>query len=240
MRLSSLWTCASRRVRAEAPSDADTLYSMIAAQFSRAFFADSDNEAFMDINQATKGCPIFKLPGELRNKIYRYALVAEDSDYTVMQCRSQLVPGLLNTCKAIRHECHAIYFMENSFVLLLRSYDCVLVEKWVKAIAPYKSSLKELPKTKIVLDMHRHWGKFATWLKRVRPTVRESIGLVVQDWPQTPLFPGSTITYDQVLMVETFKLSYQASTWKARRYLQQSCVMQHNDGILYLDWVIHG
>ncbi|KAK6433988.1 hypothetical protein LTR95_009828 [Oleoguttula sp. CCFEE 5521] len=212
---------------------------MIAAQPSRAFYADSDNEAFVDMNQDIEDCPIFKLPRELRNKIYRYALVAEDSDYIVMQCRLQLVPGLLNTCKAIRHECHANYFLENSFILLLRSYDCVQVEKWVKAVALYKTSLKELPDTEIVLDMHRHWSRVPTWLRRVRPVVQQSMGLAIQEWPQSPQYPG-ILTYDQGLMVDTFKLSYQPSTWKARRCLQQSRMMQHSDGILRLYWVIYG
>ncbi|KAM3419526.1 hypothetical protein BST61_g2869 [Cercospora zeina] len=72
-----------------------------------------------------------KLPGELRNRIYIYSVVAQDKvikvtakhheDCSEGRCRhtkaSYNLPGLLSTCRQIRAECAMIYFTENKTIL---------------------------------------------------------------------------------------------------------------------------
>ena len=59
--------------------------------------------------------PFARLPGELRNRIWRSALI-ETNDSILMGATTP-VPALLATCHQIRQECHGIYFGENVFHL---------------------------------------------------------------------------------------------------------------------------
>ena len=62
-------------------------------------------------------CSLTQLPAELRNKIYRYALVAANK---VFQLTSLRQPALLAACRQIRSEATPIFFAENTFDLHVR------------------------------------------------------------------------------------------------------------------------
>lgn len=92
------------------------------------------------------------LPPELRNKIYRAALVSPSPICLSTRSRSNpsssaigarttytsvQEPALLATCRRIRHEALKIFYSENIFFSALR--DPIAV--WLKAIGPAKASL---------------------------------------------------------------------------------------------------
>lgn len=56
------------------------------------------------------------IPGEIRNQIYRLALLEPD-DIDVSRAGSRLEPGLLRCCRAIRTEAMDIFCGENTFVI---------------------------------------------------------------------------------------------------------------------------
>ncbi|TKA31392.1 hypothetical protein B0A50_02238 [Salinomyces thailandicus] len=100
-----------------------------------------------------------RLPGELRNVIYRYAFVPSPADQPVLLSGSDLVcgtgacvhqklpiaaPGIASTCKQIRNELLPIFVTENGF-----RFDAVMVRNrcagnWVKALNCYARMLKKV------------------------------------------------------------------------------------------------
>ncbi|KAI7362801.1 hypothetical protein KC336_g21649, partial [Hortaea werneckii] len=60
-----------------------------------------------------KTCRFLQLPGELRNQIYRYALVSDKAIEITPTGPGE--PPLLSTCVTIRRETKGIYYPENNF-----------------------------------------------------------------------------------------------------------------------------
>jgi len=70
------------------------------------------------------------LPPELRNRIYRYALVTDDRINVQRHVNVPSPPGLLQTSRQIRNETHAIYSIENSFHFIVFDFDAFLLQRW--------------------------------------------------------------------------------------------------------------
>ena len=104
------------------------------------------------------------LPGELRNRIYYYAVVQEQPiiDTTLIESRSYNIPGtivdkltltwrhtepaLAKACKLFRHEVLSIFYTENTFVLTPNPYDADRVRgkqahDWVRSTGKYSSMI---------------------------------------------------------------------------------------------------
>lgn len=60
------------------------------------------------------------LPGELRNEIFRLALL-ESEEIVIKRRRRSIEPGLLRTCAAVRGEARPIFCGENKFRATLRN-----------------------------------------------------------------------------------------------------------------------
>ncbi|KXT08207.1 hypothetical protein AC579_3314 [Pseudocercospora musae] len=82
-----------------------------------------------DTPAATSQSPFFRLSAELRNKIYRLALL---QDSKIDMCAPS--PGLLDVSRKIRSEALAIYYYENWFLCLLPDSDPALLVRWIKAM----------------------------------------------------------------------------------------------------------
>lgn len=80
-------------------------------------------------NPPDQTSPLLDLPGELRNRIYRAALLEDHIDVE-NACFAE--PGLLRTCKMIRHETGPIFYAENMFEIEVRDYDSAAIVKWTK------------------------------------------------------------------------------------------------------------
>ena len=79
---------------------------------------DSNMSTLLAIKQTanSKHSPLLsKLPGELRNKIYRYVLLQEAIEIQLAPIYEKT--NLLRTCSQIRKEASAIFFSENIFVI---------------------------------------------------------------------------------------------------------------------------
>lgn len=66
--------------------------------------------------------PLFKLPPELRNTIYRFAIVTED-DLQITKTGGIPEPALLSVSKTVRSETFGLFYHENRFSCIVRYYD---------------------------------------------------------------------------------------------------------------------
>lgn len=72
--------------------------------------------------QAFTTSTLYKLPPELRNRIYSYAPATDDGWVDVTEENGIPEPALLFTCKHIRKEAIGIFYNENKFLLIIK--DC--------------------------------------------------------------------------------------------------------------------
>ncbi|KAK3653160.1 hypothetical protein LTR56_004696 [Elasticomyces elasticus] len=72
--------------------------------------------------------PLARLPGEMRNRIYRLVLISNSNIRINHTGPSH--PPLLLTCRAIRAESFVIYWKENQFVVPIPNYDSDLCIRW--------------------------------------------------------------------------------------------------------------
>lgn len=74
---------------------------------------------------ASAPVPFLDLPGELRNHIYRYSLVTVDSIAITDGGKVPLwmPPAVLATCRQIRNEALPIYYIENSFMAPIPTFQ---------------------------------------------------------------------------------------------------------------------
>ena len=83
--------------------------------------------------------PLALLPGELRNTIYTHILInSYPIDITYPTTARE--PGLLTTCRQIRHEVSAMYYSENSF-LLHHNIDRPVDLSWACALGFERASM---------------------------------------------------------------------------------------------------
>ncbi|KAK4548839.1 hypothetical protein LTR36_008612 [Oleoguttula mirabilis] len=78
---------------------------------------------------------LMSLPGELRNHIYRLALLSPSR----VQIRHDTVgqPGLLQTCHQIRNEAKPIYYKENEFTVTVTNFDFGLDMFFIQQCIPH-------------------------------------------------------------------------------------------------------
>ena len=111
--------------------------------------------------------PLFDLPPELRNKIYRYALV-RNRELPITKSRGIPEAPLLSVSKLVRSETYELFYLENKFKCVVHNYDptslMLLDRRW--------SALARIPGTTlgdtIDVDIHwrgkRNWKNLVTWL----------------------------------------------------------------------------
>lgn len=77
--------------------------------------------------QSDDRSPLLRLPAELRNDIYRFALVASGDIIIKAGLTPPPEPGLLATCRKIRSEALSIYYEENRFSFGIRDVDATMM-----------------------------------------------------------------------------------------------------------------
>lgn len=87
--------------------------------------------------------PLFKLPAELRNTVYRLVLTGE-GPLTVKKDEIGNLMALLRTCKQTREEASSIFYSENRFIFPLdgRSIDAGL--EWLKGLGRNAAMIRAL------------------------------------------------------------------------------------------------
>ncbi|KAK4613901.1 hypothetical protein CLAFUW4_09311 [Fulvia fulva] len=110
----------------------------------------------------TTTCKLLELPAELRNKIYRYSICEKDGIEVPRTGREQ--PGLTRTCKQIRKEATAIYYLENIFLVDAPGFDrytCERIERQARAHV-------NIGKLDFLIDTEAYsysWSELVKWLK---------------------------------------------------------------------------
>ncbi|KAK4549719.1 hypothetical protein LTR36_005020 [Oleoguttula mirabilis] len=109
--------------------------------------------------------PFFKLPGELRNRIYRLVLI--DDDLIQVEKEGFEEPPVLLVCHDIRSEALPIYYCENHFCLCVKSFNPTVALCWTRKIRELKKHYNiSLPIT-VDMDMYANWSNLILWLQRL-------------------------------------------------------------------------
>ena len=102
------------------PLEASTnqLTNAYAAAFDTVLFESlrlSNEPAPRFIREVPPDCPFLALPGEIRNRIYRFVLVAERPFTVQLQWSKPLETALLRVNKQVFEEASSIFYAENAF-----------------------------------------------------------------------------------------------------------------------------
>ncbi|KAK5127473.1 hypothetical protein LTR85_006812 [Meristemomyces frigidus] len=111
--------------------------------------------------------PLLALPGELRNRIYRLALV---EPRLVLLNRTKFVePALLVACHQIRHEAAPIFYGENDFRIPVPNYDSTICKLWtvkVRAVRRKYDIHIETSLSRGTGHEEPNWENAIKWLQR--------------------------------------------------------------------------
>lgn len=101
---------------------------------------DSSAPAVLTTAQSVANCHLFKLPPELRNRVYEYA-VAVDPEHTPTDLGTEYgikittkhgipEPALLSSCKTIRREAIGIYYTIHNMDMIIENFDSTPLLLW--------------------------------------------------------------------------------------------------------------
>lgn len=110
-------------------------------------------------------CRLLELPAELRVRIYEDALLQEDR--VEITKRSFAQPGLLRTCRQIRHEASTIHYNKNKFSVWALGFDSGVLKRFCTQAAGFWDNY-DLERMDVVLHNHRvqpSWGNVLKWMK---------------------------------------------------------------------------
>ena len=107
--------------------------------------------------------PLFKLPPELRNMIYRFALLTAE-DLEITETHGIPEPALLSVSKIVRSESYKLFYFENNFSCMIEHYSSATIQ------LAFRKASKDDPRTGIrrpkmmIYHQQRHWGNLVRWL----------------------------------------------------------------------------
>ena len=113
------------------------------------------------LNDDTPRCKFIELPAELRNRIYRLALLEPDA-IKINDSSTPQEPSLLSACRQIRQEAISIYYGENHFELQVADLDPTTAQKWLSG-----STLRLKSKHRYKIDNSNNWKNLLRWIKGV-------------------------------------------------------------------------
>ena len=121
---------------------------------------------------------LLELPGELRNKIYRYCLVVGDEHDTeylmrittngrfVVVTKDLKIPPLLSVSQQVRNEAIHIWYAANTFRVSLQDYDPTLYLAWKRHVDVI-SRTAPLEKLWIQVTGDPKWSNLMAWCHAV-------------------------------------------------------------------------
>ena len=110
-------------------------------------------------------CRLFKLPGELRNRIYRDVLVVPGGEFINVTSTGYDRPGLLSTSKEIHAEALSIFYHENKFRTHIRAYDSTPLLRLKKAVQSLRLK-RDFHSTSTTYGNPPSWKNLLLWLRR--------------------------------------------------------------------------
>lgn len=125
--------------------------------------------------------PLFRLPAELRNKIYRLVLLRDRTIY--VHRNEDQETGLLQACQRLRSETSSICYLENDLSLVIRHWSCATLLRLAAKEAQLGGA--SISSRHLRVDWP-DWRNLALWLwhyrcghlrkARVLPRPREGVG----------------------------------------------------------------
>lgn len=111
--------------------------------------------------------PLLRLPPELRNLIWQYALRSDDGKFEVNENEDFPEPGLLSTCTQIRREASGIFYLENEFLCTVTSYCPSMVLLLQKKVDLLRAEGINIARKRFILRMRGNpsWKNLLAWLK---------------------------------------------------------------------------
>ncbi|KAK4496542.1 hypothetical protein PRZ48_012522 [Zasmidium cellare] len=121
--------------------------------------------------KADAPCRLWKLPGELRNRIYRYVLLkpedAAGNDRIIVDATGYDRPGVVSTCKQIRKETLKIFYSENAFHIEVINYNSSTLLRWESHLKPMRMQERGHLFVSVHLeDEVGWWANLLLWLQR--------------------------------------------------------------------------
>ena len=111
--------------------------------------------------------PLFKLPAELRNMVYRYAIVTDDR-VLINKSLGIPEPGLLSVRKILRSETCTMFHLENKFTCVSRDYDPAAVLLVCRKFqdSSLAASLRKVGSIDVEIHHYglRNWMNMVAWL----------------------------------------------------------------------------
>jgi hypothetical protein len=111
---------------------------------------------------AVASCPLLNMPPELRNDIYRYALLGPE----FIVSNSFAEPSLLRTCKQIRTESLKLFYLETSFKFDIVDWNC-------RSLLHFKQQTRKLGLYfGVYMKLHGspNWANLTHWVEVCRDT----------------------------------------------------------------------
>lgn len=134
--------------------------------------------------EATGECLFFELPAELRNEIYRYALVSTDRIHiTTTMVQPPPEPGILHVNRQTRQEALAIYYHENHFRFDMYDLNASAYMRWVRAEPVMRGRLSVWFKLYIPTSPDLAWQNLMLWMEAIHSRR-------VAHGPSSRRFPG--------------------------------------------------
>jgi len=115
--------------------------------------------------------PLFKLPPELRNMIYRYAIIS-NTELPISKSHGIPEAPLLQVNKLIRSETYELFYLENKFTCVVHNYDpasLMLSHRRWQALyqIPGTSLNADTGTISIDLQGNRNWDNLVAWFRFV-------------------------------------------------------------------------
>lgn len=123
---------------------------------------ESGTEGSSTDDPTTARSLLLELPGELRNRIYRYALVAQER-IELLTSENKKQPALLGVSRQVRRETIKIYYDENSFGYNVVDLAGAPGEPFFELVRRYRSEGRKNFMTH--RRGGRNWSNLLAWVK---------------------------------------------------------------------------
>lgn len=105
---------------------------------------------------------LLSLPAELRNRIYRLALV-QDAEIRIAPSHSPPPePALLSTCRQVRGEARNIYYQDNTFLFGVSDFDAAMLVTFESRSRTHRRANHSL-----ALGGGPNWANLKAWIRAV-------------------------------------------------------------------------
>lgn len=109
-------------------------------------------------------CHFLNLPGELRNRIYRFSIVKEGNTEVDKARWTTHQPALLKTCPQIRSEALPIFYVENKITCNVHNWNPIVKERMFALYAAHNLNSSKLCHW---FSGVPDWGNLLAWLQAV-------------------------------------------------------------------------